>query len=145
MILLGLTHISVAEHITEEEHLHVEEEAAIAEAEAAKGKKNEPPQLQQRVSNCNVRRKLKSDKNSGRWKNVLPGTQQLLELQMERCQQLGDVPHPQILLHQHPPMHKVLHRPDWKVQLLLSTNQGQLEELQVALLPLCPFGLPHLL
>jgi len=49
---------------------------------ANKGKKNEPPQLQQRISKCNVRRKPKSDENSGRQKNVLlPGTQWLLELQ----------------------------------------------------------------
>ena len=67
---------------------------------ANKGKKNEPPQLKQRVSKCNARRKPKSDENSGRRKNVLlPGTQRQLELQMERCRQLGDVPHPQILLH----------------------------------------------
>ena len=170
MILLDLTHVSVAERIAEEERLRAEEEAAIAQAEAAKceaearqqprtnkGKKNEPPQLKQRVSKCNVRRKPKSDENSGRRMNVLlPGTQRLLELQMERRRRLGDVPHPQILLHQHPLVRKPLHPPDRKVQRLLSTDQGQLEEaelggtekqrkLLVVLLPLCPFALPRLL
>src|ERR1700691_4298588 len=36
MILLDLTHISVAERIAKEERLRAEEEAAIAQAEAAK-------------------------------------------------------------------------------------------------------------